>query len=330
MQSERPRETFAALFARGWRIYAASFSASIAPSLLCFALPAALVSAVAYFAAVFLFQPALLAVRELVQALLRSGLNTQAMEEALARAGEYLSAITPEGVLSMLLGMLGLLLVLIPLELLASVVLMPIGQGAVAEAQSRMWHGVRIPARRALSAAGRRAGRLIVLSLCGMAAAYAVSLVVNLALSLLAALPGGAGIVLIGVYAVQLALTLGIGACLSLAVLVGINEDKWHFLALYEAAKRFLRDGRFALLYLCYFGIALVVGVAALAADLYVALMLFFPPVFTSVAAAFLQPFGMALLTSAYYADRKRQGYAPACGLNDKPGPEAGPSGGDL
>ena len=168
------------------------------------------------------------------------------------------------------------------------------------------------------------------LSLCGMAAAYAVSLVVNLALSLLAALPGGAGIVLIGVYAVQLALTLGIGACLSLAVLVGINEDKWHFLALYEAAKRFLRDGRFALLYLCYFGIALVVGVAALAADLYVALMLFFPPVFTSVAAAFLQPFGMALLTSAYYADRKRQGYAPACGLNDKPGPEAGPSGGDL
>ena len=52
MQSERPRETFAALFARGWRIYAASFSASIAPSLLCFALPAALVSAVAYFAAV--------------------------------------------------------------------------------------------------------------------------------------------------------------------------------------------------------------------------------------------------------------------------------------
>ena len=189
MQSERPRETFAALFARGWRIYAASFSASIAPSLLCFALPAALVSAVAYFAAVFLFQPALLAVREVVQALLRSGLNTQAMEEALARAGEYLSAITPEGVLSMLLGMLGLLLVLIPLELLASVVLMPIGQGAVAEAQSRMWHGVRIPARRALSAAGRRAGRLIVLSLCGMAAAYAVSLVVNLALSLLAALP---------------------------------------------------------------------------------------------------------------------------------------------
>lgn len=168
------------------------------------------------------------------------------------------------------------------------------------------------------------------LSLCGMAAAYAVSLVVNLALSLLAALPGGAGIVLIGVYAVQLALTLGIGACLSLAVLVGINEDKWHFFALYEAAKRFLRDGRFALLYLCYFGIALVVGVAALAADLYVALMLFFPPVFTSVAAAFLQPFGMALLTSAYYADRKRQGYAPACGLNDKPGPEAGPSGGDL
>ena len=268
--------------------------------------------------------------RELVQALLSAGLNTQAMEEALARAGEYLSAITPEGVLSMLLGMLGLLLVLIPLELLASVVLMPIGQGAVAEAQSRMWHGVRIPARRALSAAGRRAGRLIVLSLCGMAAAYAVSLVVNLALSLLAALPGGAGIVLIGVYAVQLALTLGIGACLSLAVLVGINEDKWHFLALYEAAKRFLRDGRFALLYLCYFGIALVVGVAALAADLYVALMLFFPPVFTSVAAAFLQPFGMALLTSAYYADRKRQGYAPACGLNDKPGPEAGPSGGDL
>ena len=75
MQSERPRETFAALFARGWRIYAASFSASIAPSLLCFALPAALVSAVAYFAAVLLFQPALLAVRELVQALLRSGLN---------------------------------------------------------------------------------------------------------------------------------------------------------------------------------------------------------------------------------------------------------------
>lgn len=63
MQSERPRETFAALFARGWRIYAASFSASIAPSLLCIALPAALVSAVAYFAAVFLFQPALLAVR---------------------------------------------------------------------------------------------------------------------------------------------------------------------------------------------------------------------------------------------------------------------------
>ena len=222
------------------------------------------------------------------------------------------------------------LLVLIPLELLASVVLMPIGQGAVAEAQSRMWHGVRIPARRALSAAGRRAGRLLVLSLCGLAAAYAVSLVVNLALSLLAALPGGAGIVLIGVYAVQLALTLGIGACLSLAVLVGINEDKWHFLALYEAAKRFLRDGRFALPYLCYFGIALVVGVAALAADLYVALMLFFPPVFTSVAAAFLQPFGMALLTSAYYADRKRQGYAPACGLNDKPGPDAGPSGGDL
>lgn len=212
MQSERPRETFAALFARGWRIYAASFSASIAPSLLCFALPAALVSAVAYFAVVLLFQPALLAVRELVQALLSAGLNTQAMEEALARAGEYLSAITPEGVLSMLLGMLGLLLVLIPLELLASVVLMPIGQGAVAEAQSRMWHGVRIPARRALSAAGRRAGRLIVLSLCGMAAAYAVSLVVNLALSLLAALPGGAGIVLIGVYAVQLALTLGIGA----------------------------------------------------------------------------------------------------------------------
>ena len=97
-----------------------------------------------------------------------------------------------------------------------------------------------------------------------------------------------------------------------------------------SAAKRFLRDGRFALLYLCYFGIALVVGVAALAADLYVELMLFFPPVFTSVAAAFLQPFGMALLTSAYYADRKRQGYAPASGLNDKPGPEAGPSGGDL
>mgnify|MGYP006889097524 CR=1 FL=1 len=71
MQSERPRETFAALFARGWRIYAASFSASIAPSLLCFALPAALVSAVAYFAVVLLFQPALLAVRELVQALMQ-------------------------------------------------------------------------------------------------------------------------------------------------------------------------------------------------------------------------------------------------------------------
>ena len=52
--------------------------------LLCFALPAALVSAVAYFAAVLLFQPALLAVRELVQALLSAGLNTQAMEEALA------------------------------------------------------------------------------------------------------------------------------------------------------------------------------------------------------------------------------------------------------
>ncbi|MGI5883719.1 MAG: hypothetical protein ACOX83_02000 [Candidatus Spyradocola sp.] len=318
MQTEGTRMRFSQVFSQGWKIYTGSATATLPASLLCTALPSVLTTSIAYFAAMSLFRPAFEALREMLQALFIAGPGTRAMEEALERAGEFLRGFPADGVPSLLVGMLGMILVLVPLTLLFGIVLAPIGQGAIAEAQSRMWHGVRIPAKRALAAAGRRAGRLIVLFLCGTAVSLVASLVVNVTLSVLTMLPGVGGAFLVLLYLVQLALSLAIGACMSLAVLVGMNEDKWHFVALYEAAKRLFRDGNFALLYLCYFGIALGVELIVLLMDLYMALLLFFPPVLTGICAAFLQPFATALLTAAYYADRKRQGYAPACGLNDQ------------
>lgn len=313
MQPNR-RTGFGELLSRGWKIWAGSLSASFPAMLLCGALPALVIAVTAYYCALVAFRPAFQLVQTILQSVLAYGFDEWAVGDAVMRLLDGFPPLDIEQLLRRALGSMGVLvgvtLIALPLQLVGSYVLLPMAHGAVAEAQSRLWHGVRVPFGAAFAANRRRAGKLMVLNLALLVAQLGFSLVLSIAAAFLAFLPaaGGALATLLELAAVL----LGMGVqCL--IYLEAVNEDQWHFKAIGLAAKRFFTDWTYGAMLAIYCLILAGCLLLTLLADLLLMTLAMFPPVLTILAAAFFQPLAMSFVTAAYYDQRVREGYAATC-----------------
>ena len=308
------RTGFGALLGRGFRIWSGSLSASFPAVLLCSVLPALVIAVALYYCLLVAFRPAFQLLQTILQSLLTYGFDEWAIGDAVSRVLEDFSRMDHELLLRQLLGSMGtlagVLLISVPLQLVSSFVLMPMAQGAVAEAQSRLWHGVRVPFGAAFAAIRRRAGKLMVLNLAFFAASLAFSAAYAVVGAFVAMLPMVGPGVLTALELVTVLLVMGVQ---SLMVLVAVNENQWHFKAIGFAVKRFFTDWAYAAAMAVYGALLVVSLLLTVLADLLLMTLAMFPPVLTVLAGAFLTPLAMSFVTAVYYDQRKREGYAPAC-----------------
>lgn len=315
MQQNR-RTGFGALLTRGWRLWSGSLGTSFPAVLLCGVLPALVIAVAGYYCLLVAFRPAFQLLQTILQSLLTYGFDEWAIGDAVSRVLEDFGLMDHEQMLRQLLGSMGTLvgvaLISVPLQLASSYVLMPMAQGAVAEAQSRLWHGVRVPFGAAFAAIRRRAGRLMVLNLALLLAELGLSIVLSVVSALVALLPvmGPAAVTALELVAVLL--VMGVQ---SLVYLVAINEDQWHFNAIGLAVKRFFTDWAYAAAMAVYGAVLVGSLLLTVLADLLLMTLALFPPVLTVLAMAFLMPLAMSFVTAVYYDQRTREGYAPACGI---------------
>ena len=308
------RTGFGALLGRGFRIWSGSLSASFSAVLLCSVLPALVIAVALYYCLLVAFRPAFQLLQTILQSLLTYGFDEWAIGDAVSRVLEDFSRMDHELLLRQLLGSMGtlagVLLISVPLQLVSSFVLMPMAQGAVAEAQSRLWHGVRVPFGAAFAAIRRRAGRLMVLNLAFYVSAVALSAACSVVGAFLALLPMVGPAVLAALELVIVLLLMGVECLMYLAA---VNEDQWHFKAIGLAVKRFFTDWAYAAAMAVYGAMLLGCLLLTALADLLLMTLAMFPPVLTVLAGAFLTPLAMSFVTAVYYDQRKREGYAPAC-----------------
>lgn len=310
------RTGFGALLGRGFRIWSGSLCTSFPAVLLCGVLPALVIAVALYYCLLVAFRPAFQLLQTILQSLLTYGFDEWAIGDAVSRVLQDFSRMDHELLLRQMLGSMGTLvgvaLISVPLQLLSSYVLMPMAQGAVAEAQSRLWHGVRVPLGAAFAAIRRRAGRLMVLNLAFFAASLAFSVAYAVVGAFVAMLPMVGPAVLTALELVTVLLVMGVQ---SLMVLEAVNEDQWHFKAIWLAVKRFFTDWVYAAAMAVYGAVLVGSLLLTVLADLLLMTLAMFPPVLTILAMAFLTPLAMGLVTAVYYDQRKREGYPPACGI---------------
>ncbi len=312
-RNESHGEGFGTLLGRGFKLYGRTLGASFPAYLLCSALPAMLGVAAIYYALVALMQPLFACIQAFFEALITYGFDERAIEQAMWPAIDALESYSLPDAERVLGWIIGAVLLVVPLGMGSAVFLLPLGNGAVAEAQSRAWHGVTLPFSRAFGAVKGRYGKLIVLGLVNLLSGFVLNLLFYGATSLLSIHP------LVGMVAAPVAMGLNLAAeaavegILCLAYLVAVNEDKWHFDALFAAVKRFFTHGAYVGTAMVY---VLILGFSSFLVcflDLFLAVVLLFPPVMTILLSALAMPLNMAMMTSVYYAQRKKEGYAPAC-----------------
>ena len=317
MQNEKIQRTgFGMLLSRGWRLYGKSLGTTFSISFLCNALPSLLLTVVVYYCVATMFRPVFQVAQTVLQSLLTYGFDEWAIGEAVERLLLSIEGYTLETMLKQMLGSMGwlvvLLIVLAPVKLICQYVVAPVGAGAVAETQSRTWHGVKVGISAAFAAVKKRAGRLMVLYLVFLLGNAALGMVLSFASAVLSLIPvvgSVAGFCLaVGVAALSMGLQ-------ELMVLVAINEDKWHFEALIQALKRYFTDYAYIASGAIIWSGVLVALLLVAVLDVFLMILAMFPPVLTVLLTAFAAPLSAAITTVVYYDQRKREGYAPACAI---------------
>ena len=311
----RQRRSVGALLGQGFRLYGRTLNTGFTATLLCSVLPSLVISVILYLCLFALLRPVFVLIQTILQSALSSGLDEQAIGRAVQEIWDSLNMPTAETIMASSLGVLAVTLLLTPVQLAFSILLQPLGLGAVTEAQSRAWHGVRLSLSQALAAAKGKWGRLIVLNLVMMLATFGLAMVVSLLVMVAALLPMVGPVAVLVVYAVEILGAAVISGVFMLMLLIAVNEDRWHFNALVEAGKRFFTDWRYILAFLVFFAISLGCGLLCAVADIAAMLLLLFPPVLTVLAGAFILPLGQAFMTAVYYEQRREGGYAQPCAV---------------
>jgi hypothetical protein len=316
MQSKQNgAEGFGTLLARGFKIYKNALGTSFPVQLLCVALPGAVTMAVLYYGMMAVAHPFFVFMQSLFEALITYGFDGPAIDRALRPAFDALDRFGLPDFEQMMGWVVGSGFLLSLLSGGCAIFLAPLGNGAVAEAQSRAWHGVRVPFSRAFGAVKGRYGKLVVLGLVNMLGGVVMSAVFSLVVFAGMMLPIVGALLAPVAMVVNLAVGASVEGILSLSYLEAVNEDKWHFDALIHAVKRYFTHYAYvctALIYMLLYGFCTLL-VAFL--DLFLALVLMFPPVLTPLLSALALPLGMAMMVSVYYAQRKKEGYAPDCAI---------------
>lgn len=191
----------------------------------------------------------------------------------------------------------------------------PLSMGVMLESQSRSWHGFNLGFGRSLNQVKNRFGKLIVLSLVLALMTFACEIAVSF-VSMVAAIIPLLNIVLSPVVMLAgTALAAVVQGITILSYLIAINEDKWHFDVVIEAARRFFKIGDYAGAMLICYAISMAAWVLLIILDLALVLVFFFPPVLTLTFSVLLTPFKAALITSVYYEQRNKEGYPPKCAI---------------
>ncbi len=308
MQKEKkPRAGFGTLLANGWMTYRRGMGASVPATLLCVLLPALIVTVTVYYCLAAMFQPVLQVLQAIVNVVLQNGFDEWAVGAAVEQTLLALGALRPQELVRQVLGSAGWMVVVLaimaPLQVVFRYVLTPIGQGAMALAHGAGVYGVKMAFHQAMRDGKGRIGKILVLNLVytlGTVVLYGVGSVLAGFVALLPVIG-----VILSVLIVMVMLCVGFGVR-DLMLFVGLNENKWHFVALFEAVKRYFTDWAYICAGLIFLaGLALGVCMVAVL-DALVMVLAMFPPVLTLLLIAFSIPLLQALTCAIYDDQRKR------------------------
>lgn len=315
-KKERARTDFWHLLRRGRKLYSAALGATFPATLLCVFLPTLIMVVAGYYCLLSMFRPVVEILQAIVRSLMLYGFDEWAVGEAVERVTESLRELGIREMLMQMLGSVGGIVLLaafmVPVRILCRAVVTPLGQCAAAEAHSRGWHGVKVSFKKAFAAIRRHTGRIVVLCLIFWLVSTAAAFVMAFVVGAIALIPVAGGVLAIAAAAAFCALML----CLwDLMLLIGLNEDQWHFKALGGAFRHFFTDWAYLSAGLVFCSVLVLCLMVTVLLDALLMVLAMFPPVVTLLTIVLALPMMQAFDTVIYYDRRRREGYELDCAL---------------